>query len=136
MVAVIGFALFVGIVHLITRAFNGRATFDRLAYTMAAIIVPVNLIGAVLSLLAAIPLIGLCFVLISILFSIYVVVLEVIAVKAVEQIGGGQAAVSVLALPIVLGVCVACALIIGLVALGPVIGNVFSSINQSLQGVP
>ncbi len=135
-VAVLFFALFVGIMHLIARAFGGRATYDQLAYAIAAITVPFNLIGAVLSLLTAIPLLGLCFGILAIALGIYAIVLEVIAVMGVEQIGAGGAMVSTLVLPIVVCLCVACAVIVGLAAFAPVIGNVFSSINQSLPGIP
>ncbi len=127
-IAVVFFALFVGAVYLISRAFNGRATFDQLAYILAAITVPITLISAVLSLLGAIPYIGLCFGLISFLLGIYALVLQIIAVKAVAAIDWMGAVVSVLVLPIVLCLCVACALIAGFSLLAPVIGNVFSGV--------
>jgi hypothetical protein len=135
-VAVLFFAIFVGIMHLIARAFGGRATFDQSAYVIAAIAVPFYLISAVLSLLGAIPFVGFCFGILDLVLGIYVLILQVMAVKGVHQISWGGAVVAVLVLPIVLVVCVACAVIAGLMVLGPVIGNVFSSINQSLQGVP
>jgi len=135
-VAVVFFAIFIGVMHLIARAFGGRATFDQLAYTIAAITVPVGLISAVLSLLGAIPFVGLCFGLLSVLLGIYAFVLEVMAVMGVHQIGAGGAIVSVVALPLIAGICVACAVVVAFAALGPTIGNVFSSINQSLQSVP
>lgn len=124
--AVIFFALFVGVVYLISRAFNGRATFDQLAYVLAAITVPITLISSVLSLLAAIPLVGLCFGLLSFLLAIYALVLQIIAVKAVAGTELLGAIVSVLALPVVVCLCLACLAILGFSLLAPVIGNVFS----------
>ncbi len=97
-----------------------------MAYSIAAITVPVSLIAAVLSLLAAIPYIGFCFGLISLLLGIYVLVLEVIAVKAVAGIDWLGAIVSVLAMPLVVCLCVICVFVLALTALAPVIGNVFS----------
>jgi hypothetical protein len=139
-VVTLWFAVMIGVVHLIARAFGGTGTYDRMAYVFAAIFVPTALIATVVAVLQAIPVVGfavaLCFIPLSLALSIYVIVIEVIATMAVYGIGGGSATVAVLALPIVLGVCCACALIIGLAALGPMIGNVFSSINNSLQGVP
>ena len=126
--AVIFFAIFVGVVLLISRAFHGTATFDRLAYAMAAITVPVTLISSVLSLLGGIPFVGLCVGLLSFLLGIYAIVLEIIAVKAVAHIDGLGAAVSVLVLPILAFLCVICALVAGAAALLPVIGNTFSGI--------
>ncbi|HTP01031.1 MAG TPA: YIP1 family protein [Anaerolineales bacterium] len=135
-VAVLFFALFVGIMHLIARVFGGRATYEQLVFTISTITVPFSLIGAVLTLLAAIPFVGICFAMISILIGIYAVVLEVIALMGVEQIGVGGALVSTLVLPVLVCVCISCAVIASLMVLGPVIGNTFSSINSSLQGMP
>ena len=129
--AVIFFAIFVGVIYLILRAFNGTATFDQLAYVLASITVPVTLIGAVLSLLAAIPFVGFCFGLISLLLALYALVLEVIAVKAVAGVDWLGAIVSVLVLPVLACLCLACLVIFGFAALAPYIGNVFSSINNS-----
>jgi hypothetical protein len=124
--AVIFFAIFVGVVYLISRAFNGRATFDQLAYVLAAITVPLTLVTAVLSLLSAIPFIGLCFSLVSVLVVIYELVVEVIAVKAVAVVDWMGAIVSVLALPVLFCLCIACIAIIGFAAFGATIGNVLS----------
>ncbi len=125
-IAVIFFAIFVGVAYLISRAFNGRATFDQLAYVLAAITVPVTMISAVLSLLAAIPFVGLCFGLLSFLLAIYALILEIVAVKAVAVVDWLGAIVSVLALPVVFCLCIACIAIVGFAAFGAAIGNIFS----------
>ncbi|HTP01030.1 MAG TPA: YIP1 family protein [Anaerolineales bacterium] len=114
--AVLFFALFVGIMHLIARAFNGRANFDQLAYAIAAISVPVSLIQAALRLLGAIPFVGYCFDLVSLLLSLYALVLMVVAVMGVEQIGLGGALLAVLILPVIICLCVVCAVIVGATA--------------------
>ncbi len=128
LILVLFFAISVGVVYLIARAFHGTATFDQLAYVLAAITVPMSLIFAVLSLLAAIPLVGLCFGVLAFLLWIYEIVLQVIAVKAVSHIDMLGAIVSVLALPLVACLCLACLIIVGFTALAPAIGNIFSSI--------
>ncbi len=135
-IAVIFFALFVGVAYLISRAFNGRATFDQLAYVLAAITVPVTFISAVLSLLDAIPFVVYCTGLIGLLVGLYGLVLEITAVKAVAGVGWLGAIVSVLALPVVVCLCVACAVIAGLTVLGPTIGNVFSGMGPLPFGTP
>lgn len=127
-IAVVFFALFVGVVYLIARAFGARATYDQFAFVLASISVPLTLVTAVLSLLSAIPFIGLCFSLISFLLAIYALVLEITAVKAVGPVDWLGAIVSVLALPVAVCLCVACVFIIGFAAFAPVIGNVFSQI--------
>ena len=124
--AVIFFALFVGVAYLISRAFNGHATFDQLAYVLAAITVPVTLISSVLSLLSAIPFVGLCFGLLSFLLALYALALEVIAVKAVAGVDWLGAIVSVLAVPVLVCLCLICVFVFGFAALAPALGNVFS----------
>ncbi len=125
-IAVIFFALLVGVVYLIARAFGARATYDQFAFVLASITVPLTLVTAVLSLLSAIPLVGLCFSLVSFLLAIYALVLEIIAVKAVGPVDTLGAIVSVLALPVAVCLCLACVLIVGFATFAPMIGNVFS----------
>ncbi len=131
-ISVVVFAIIVGILQLIAKMFGGRGTFDQLAYAMAAIQTPVYFIGALLGLLAAIPFVGLCFSLVSLVLAIYVIVLQVMAVKGVNQFGWGPALGSC-AIPFVV---LFCCLIVGVVAfvrlLGPEINNIFNSIQQSL----
>lgn len=79
------FALGVAIVQWVAKLFKGEGSFEKLAYAFAAIALPVSLVSAVLTLLSAIPFIGLCFGLISIGISIYAFVLQIYAVKAVNR---------------------------------------------------
>ncbi len=135
-ISAVSFAIFLGIMHWIAKAFGGRGTFDQLAYTIAAINAPLLLITGFLNLGAAIPLVGLCFTVIGLAISLAGIVFQVIAVKGIYQISWTGALVASLVLPIALVICLACVTIAALMALGPVIGNTFSSINQSLQNVP
>lgn len=126
------FAVFVGIVQFIAKMFGGRGNFDQLAYAIAAILAPFYLLSGVLGLLGAIPYVGFCFGLVGLIASLYVLVLEVMAVKGVNQFGWGQDAGSVL-LPFLALACCFAVGIFGLVQmLGPGISDVFDSINQSL----
>jgi len=131
-VSVLFFAIGVGLVQWVASLFGGRGSFNQLAYAFSAFSVPISLVGGLISLLGAVPMVGLCFGLLSIGISFYSLFLAVTATKGVNQFSWGAAAGSVL-LPVVvlIGVCVC--LVFALAAvLGPVIGNVFSSINQSL----
>ncbi len=123
-IAVVFFALLVGITHLVARAFGGRATFDQLAYAMAAIVVPANLLQAALRLLGGIPFVGLCFDLLGLLLGLYVLVLMIVAVMGVHDIGLGGAAVSVLVLPFVACICAFCAAIAAASVLAPTLQNI------------
>jgi hypothetical protein len=103
-ISVIFFVIGVGIVYLLARMFGGRGTFDQLAYAFAAILTPFSLVSGVLGLLGAIPFVGACFGILSLALGLYVLVLEVMAVKGVNQFGYGQAAASLL-LPFLVFCC-------------------------------
>lgn len=135
-IATLFFAIGTAIVQWIAKMFGGRGNSGQLAYALAAILAPFSIVAGVLSLLSAIPLVGLCFSAILAIAGIYIFVLQVMAVKGVNQFGWGAAIGSLLIPGLVIGFLCACIIIGSLMALGPVIGNVFSSINQSLQSVP
>ena len=132
-IAVVFFLIIVGIVQVLAKMFGGRGTFDQLAYTFAAIMTPFYLVNAVLTLLLAIPFIGRCFGIVSLLLFLYMVVLEVMAVKGVNQFGWGQAAASVL-LPF-LALC--CCITVGAFAVANLIRtNMQNFPNSFLTPVP
>jgi hypothetical protein len=138
-ISVLFFALGVAIIQWIAKMFSGRGNFGQLVYVMAAILSPFLLVSGVLTLLSAIPFVGLCFGLVSIFAGLYVLVLEVMAVKGVNQFGWGAAIGSVFIPGLVVFlfcICLAVLVIAVLMMMGPMIGNVFSGINQSLQNVP
>ncbi len=85
------FAIVVAIIQWLARMFGGTGTNDQLAYAMAAIAAPLTILSGILSLLGAIPYAGLCFGLFGILAWIYILVLQIMAVKGVNQIGWGGA---------------------------------------------
>jgi hypothetical protein len=107
LISVVLTALMIGIVQLIAKMFGGHGTFDQLAYAMAAILTPFSLISGVLTLLSAIPYVGSCFGIVSLLAGLYVLVLEIMAVKGVNQFGWGQAIASLLLPSFVLVCCIA-----------------------------
>ncbi|MBI3738463.1 MAG: YIP1 family protein [Chloroflexi bacterium] len=133
---VLGFMIGTALIQWVAGMFKGAGTFGQLAYVFGAISAPVTLVSSVLSLFYAIPFLGLCLWPVSIIPGLYVLVLEVIAVKGVNRFGWGEAIGSVLIPGLVLGCLVALCVFVALMALGPAIGNVFSTINQSLQSVP
>jgi len=131
--AVIGtvtFVVVVGIVQLVAKLLGGRGTFDQLAYAIAAIVTPFYFISSVLTILSAIPVafVGACFGILIFLALLYVLVLEVMAVKGVNQFGWGQAAASLL-LPIFVVACCVAVFVGSLVSLvAPQIMDTFNSI--------
>ena len=131
-VGVLVFALLVALVQWIAKMFGGRGTNDQLVYAISAILSPYLLVSSILTLLAAIPYAGYCFSLLGLLAGLYVLVLEVMAVKGVNQFGWGQALASLFA-PLLAFVCLCGCLVGGLFALlGPIIGDTFQQIQQGL----
>ena len=133
---VLAFMIGTALVQWVAGMFKGVGTFGQMAYVFGAISAPVTLISSVLSIPYAIPFLGLCLWPVSIILSLYVLVLEIIAVKGVNRFGWGEAIGSVFIPGLVLGCLVGLCVFVAMIALGPAIGNVFSTINQSLQSVP
>jgi hypothetical protein len=86
--------------------------------------------------LNVVPYLNICTGLISFGLSIYAIYLQITAVKAVNRFGWGAAAGSVLLPGFVIAFVCGCLVVVTLMLLGPMIGNVFSGINQSLQMAP
>ena len=136
LLSVLFFALLVAIIQWIAKMFGGTGTYEKLLYTYAAITVPFTIVSSLFVLFSLIPFVGICTGIISIGLSIYVLVLQVMAVKAINRFGWGQAAGSVFIPGCVVFIFCACVVFGGLMLMGPMIGNIFSGINQSLPGVP
>jgi hypothetical protein len=126
------FAIYVAIIQWIAKMFGGKGTNDQMAYTFAAISVPYSLVSSVFILLSAIPYVGFCFQLVLSLAGLYVLFLQIMAVKSVNQFGWGQAVGTVL-IPIVVISTVCCCLAFGLSAMvGATFGDLFRQINSGL----
>jgi hypothetical protein len=130
-IATLFFAIGVGIIQWIAGMFKGTGTYSQLAYTLAAISVPFTLVSSILTPFSAIQYVNICSGVLSIGLGIYALVLQVMAVKAVNKFGWGEAAGSVL-LPGVVLCCCAFGAIAALGAMGVAIGDTFNSINQSI----
>ena len=122
-VSTLFFAIGVFIVQWIAKMFGGRGTADQLAYTMAAISAPYALVAGVITLLAAIPYVGYCFSAILSIAGIYIFVLNVMAVKGVNQISWGAAIGSLLIPGLVIGLLCACIIGVSVATLIPLIQN-------------
>lgn len=131
-ISVITFAIVTAIVQWIAKMFGGQGTFDQLAYTLAGIYAPFALVSGIFTLFAAIPFVSLCFSILSILLSLYMLVLQVMAVKGVNRFGWGQAAASLLLPVFVIFCCVAVAFTSLLTLLAPAVSETFNQINQGL----
>lgn len=127
-ISVVFFVIVVGIVQVLAKMFGGTGAFEQLAYAFAAILTPFYLVSGLLSLLSAIPFVGLCFGVLSFAAGLYVLVLEVMAVKGVNQFGWGQAIASLLLPVVAIACCISIAAIGIFQALGPQLQEIFNSI--------
>jgi hypothetical protein len=115
-ISVLFFAIFVGIIQWVAKMFKGIGNFQQLAYVMAAISVPVSLVTSLLTPFTTIGVVGYCFIAVSLLISLYVMYLQVLAVKAVNKFGWGEAAGSYF-LPLILFVCLCACLAFGIASI-------------------
>jgi hypothetical protein len=132
--SVVVFAIVVGVVQLLAKMFGGRGTFDQLAYAIAAIVAPFYLVSGVLGLLSAIPYAGFCFGILGFLAGLYVLVLEVMAVKGVNQFDWWKAVASMLLPVFAIACCIAVAVAGILSMLGPQVNDIFNSIMTPAPG--
>lgn len=128
LISVLFFAIGTAIVQWIAKMFGGVGVFDKLAYAFAAITVPFTLVSSVLSLLGAIPYVGTCFGIVSLGLGIYVLVLQVMAVKGINRFGWGPAIGSVFIPGLVVFIFCCCIVFAGLTLLGPVINETFNNL--------
>jgi hypothetical protein len=124
-----------GIYFLSALIFGGKGTFSRQAYVHTLYFVPLSVTSSIATFLQLIPAVGMS---LSWLAVVAIMLLDLVfdigAFKVVHSFSTGRASAAVL-LPffLILGlVCLLVAVIGVLMLMGPAIGNVFSSINQSL----
>ena len=122
------FVIVIGIVQFLAKMFGGRGTFEQLAYSIAAIVTPFYFVSGLFTLLSAIPFAGYCFGLVGFGLALYVLVLEVMAVKGVNQFGWGPAIGSLLLPVLAIACCVSVAVGAMLSMLGPEMMDIFNSI--------
>jgi hypothetical protein len=126
------FAIGVGIIQWVAGMFKGTGTYSQLAYTVAAISVPFSLVSSLLTPFTAVQYLNICTGLLSLGLGLYALALEIMAVKAVNKFGWGEAAGSVLLPLVVICCCVSIAVFGMLGVLGPAISDTFNSIQQTL----
>lgn len=129
LLSVLFFALIVAIIQWIAKLFGGKGTYDKLLYAFAAISVPFTIVSTIFALLSAIPFVGICLGVISFGLGIYALVLQVMAVKAINRFGWGEAAGSVFIPGCVVFILCACVVGGSAALLIPMIRDGFKGIN-------
>jgi hypothetical protein len=114
--AIIGLAISSGIYHLISRLFRSTGNYSDLVFCMAAVTAPAMIIGAILSipvlLFSNFPaiwwLVAIFISILSVIIAVYVIVMNVNAIRGAEQIGTWQAILTIFIPVIALGVLSFC----------------------------
>jgi len=133
-IATVFFAIWTAIIQWVAKMFHGQGTNEQLAYAFASILAPFAIVSGVLSLFAAIPFVGLCFNAILAIAGIYILVLNIMAAKAVNRFGWGEAAGSVLIPGLAIGL-LCCCLIGGIsMVAGAAFKNIFQQIQNGVGG--
>ncbi len=125
LLSVLGLMISAGITQFIATALGGTGTYGKLVYAYAAYLAPLSVIA---SIVGAIPVVN-C---LTIPLGIYGLVLNVTAVKAVNEFGWGRAIASSFLILASILVIIAVVVIVVLALLGPAIGNIFENI---LEGI-
>jgi hypothetical protein len=133
--AALFFAIWTALMQWVAKMFGGTGNNDKLAYTLAAISAPYSLVSAVFVALSAIPYVGFCFSAVLGLGGLYVLVLQVMAIKGTNRFGWGPAigAYAIPGIAVLLVCCCAAALLASVMGLA--LGDVWSTINESMIGV-
>jgi hypothetical protein len=132
--SILGLVISASLNQLVARLLGGTGTYTLMVYAIGAISAPLSIVSALLSLLsAAVPILGL---LISIPLSLYGLVLEVIAIKAVNRFDWARAVLTMVIL-VVVGViiigCITAVIIAILAASGPQVQNMFRNYFQNMR---
>ena len=128
--AIIGIAISSGVYHWVAKLFKGKGLWNDLVYCLSAVSAPGALIGGVIGIISLFffqyPVIIFLPVFVAFVFAIYMIVLNVNAIRAVEDIGTFEALGAIFIPTIVIVVLVTCC---SLVALVPIISSVVKGIN-------
>lgn len=134
--SVLSLVINAGLTQLVARLLGGKGTYALMVYALAAISAPLIIISGVLSLLSsAVPILG---AIISFPLSLYSLVLEVMAIKAVNGFDWGRAILTIVILLVagaILVGCIVAVVIAILAASGSQIQDIFQNVLQGM-GTP
>jgi hypothetical protein len=117
--AVIGICISAGIYHWVAKLFRGKGNWNDLVYCLSAVTAPGSLVGGVIGIFSLLffnnPLIIFLPVFATFLFAIYVIILNVNAIRATEDISAWEAIGTLFIPTIIIVVIVSCCSIVVLV---------------------
>ena len=109
---IIGIAITAGIYHWIAKLFHGKGDWNDLVFCLSAVTAPGTLVGGVIGIFSILffktPVLIFLPTMVSLAFGIYIIVLNVNAIRAAEDIGIWEAIGTMFIPAIVVGVLVIC----------------------------
>ena len=130
--SVISFAISTALIHWVARFLGGQGSFDKMAYSFGAITAPVTVISAFLVPFYSIPYAAFCILPLLVVLGLYVLYLQITAIKVAHGFGWLEAAIAEF-LPVILLVFLCAFAVMGLMRVaGPSINDIFRQIQQSL----
>ena len=123
--AIIGVAISAGIYHWVAKLFHGKGNWTDLVFCLSAVTAPGTLVGGVIGIFSLLffqnPVILFLPVFVSLVLAVYIIVLNVNAIRAVEDVGTWQAIGTIVLPTIFVLVVVTCCSIVTLI---PIISSV------------
>jgi hypothetical protein len=126
-----GFYISNGLAYLGARVLGGSGDFGTQTYLQSLFAVPLGIAAAAVNLVPCVGIIA------ALALAVYGFILNVRAIKVVHDLTTGKAVAAVLVPALLLGLLVACGVIVLLAILGPVVYEVFQNIVDTMpQGLP
>ena len=123
--AIIGVAISAGIYHWVAKLFHGKGNWTDLVFCLSAVTAPGTLVGGVIGIFSLLffqnPLLIFLPVFMALAFAVYMIILNVNAIRAAEDVGTWEAIGTIFIPTIIIVVLVTCC---SLVALVPIISSV------------
>ncbi len=137
---IIGAFISVGLIHLAARLLQGEGTYNETFFLIAAVSAPFAIVTGAIQLISGllglIPVVGAILAIIlglaSLALSIYVLVLNAMAVAAAHRFSLGKGFAAVLLPGIVIFILVCCCLAVAFGLLGASMGTLFEEIEREL----
>ena len=105
---VVGFMLVTAMVHATARVLGGCGSYTQLAFVLGALAAPFSILTALLLPFNLIPYAGLCFGFFTMLIALYLLGLQVPAIRGVHRLGWGRALAALILPALVLSPLAVC----------------------------
>jgi hypothetical protein len=132
-IAPILFYIFNGLNYVVAKQLGGEGDFTSQAYAVSLYAVPISIVSGIVSVFSGIPIIGILAALVTLVIAVAGIYFGIQAFMGVHKLTAGKAAVASIVPALVIGLLLACCIIVALTVMGPVIGEVFQDVINEIQ---